>query len=162
VWVCRQLHTASEAHFIWGFPRQQGLWAEHLGHNLLIPTRYLYAQTNGNLGFRLSYVALGVIVVAQFVLLWTINLGRSRWFLPVGVEVVICLGFSLATYRLLRGYEAVGVCTGAGNCAITYPSPLTAVVVGLFVGVMLGAAWRRSWKADQRQLQQNPRSKVPA
>ena len=30
VWVCRQLHTASGAHFIWGSPRQQGPWVEQL------------------------------------------------------------------------------------------------------------------------------------
>lgn len=132
-----------------------------LGRDALIPTKYLYGQTNGSLGFRLSYVALAVIVVAQLVLLWT-DLGRYRWFIPVGIEVAVCLGFSLATYRLLRGYEAVGACTGPGNCAISYPSPFVAIVIGLVVGAVLGAAWRLSWKADERQLQQSPRPAVPA
>ena len=128
----------------------------------LTPTTYLYAQTNGSLGFRLSYIAFAVIVVTQVVLLWTGNLGRFRWFIPIGVEVAICIEFSLAAYRLLRGYVAVGTCTGQGNCTVAYPSPVTAIVVGVVVGVALGAAWRFSWKADQHHLQQSPHSAVPA
>ena len=121
--------------------------------------KYLYAQTDGSLSFRLSYVALAASGLAQVILLWTTNLGRHRWIIPVGVEVVVCVVFSLASYRLLRGYEAVGACTGRQNCVLTYPSPLIAAVSGLVVGVVLGFAWRLSWEADERQLRQSHASR---
>ena len=129
-----------------------------VGHNgsLLIPTKYLYAQTDGSLAFRLSYGVLALVVLAQVLLLWTANLGRFRWIIPVGVEVAVCIVFSLATWRLLRGYSAVGICTGPANCAITFPSPLIALTWGVGIGVALGVAWRLCWKADERRMGRSP------
>jgi hypothetical protein len=79
-------------------------------HNLSVsvPSKYLYAQTDGSLAFRLSYGALTVIVLAQVVLLWTADLGRFRWIIPVGVEAALWVGFGLTSWRLLRGILRLG------------------------------------------------------
>ena len=106
--------------------RRTGAPKEELG-----PERYREAVPNSRslVGCSVWTLDPELGYCSPFVLLWT-DLGRYRWFIPVGVEIAVCPGLSLATYRMLRGYEAVGACTGPRNCTISFPSPFVAIVIG--------------------------------
>lgn len=86
---------------------------------------------------------LGAIVVAQFILLALTQLGRHHAVVPIVTEVALWIGFCLPNYEMQKGYRAVVACGGPStHCTVTYPSVISALILGLLIGIVIGAAWR--------------------
>ncbi len=122
-----------------------------------INTPYLNSQTENSHAAHLSEVALVVVIAAEIALLWRTDLGRRSWFIPLAVQIVLCLGFAFACYTLFSGYIATGGCTGPHNCVIVDPVPTgPSLVAGLIVGVLFGVGWRLSAWVDDRRVKRTP------
>lgn len=96
---------------------------------------------------------LGVIVVVQLILLAFTQLGRRHAVILIGVEIALWIGFCFANYEMQRGYRAAVACAGPPtHCAVTYPSVIPALILGLLIGIVIGAAWRVTYRLDQRNV----------
>ena len=122
------------------------------GNQLLPIPHYLYSQTQGSLAHQASYWVLGGVVLGEIVLVWTANLGRYRWIVPVAVESMMGFLFGVSGYFLLRGYAATGACTSPSGCTIIFSSPYAPVSICLAVGIAFGVVWRMCWQADGRRI----------
>jgi hypothetical protein len=99
----------------------------------------------------------GVIVVVQLILLAFTQLGRHHAVIPVGTEIALWVGFCLANYEMQRGYRAAVACAAPPtHCTVTYPSVIPALILGLLIGIIIGAAWRITYRLDQRSLTSAP------
>jgi hypothetical protein len=101
----------------------------------------------------MSLLLLGVIVVAQLILLAFTQLGRHRAVVPIVTEIALWIGFCLANYEMQKGYRAAVACAGPPtHCTVTYPSVIPALILGFLIGIAVGASWRIVFRLDQRNL----------
>jgi hypothetical protein len=121
-------------------------------HFLPVPQSTI-PNTVSNLHVDFFLGALGVVVIAQILLLGFTALGRCPSAVPVTIEAALWTGFGLATYEMLRGYNAAVICSGPPtHCLVSYPSILPPLLTGLALGLLIGIVWRVCWKADERAI----------
>jgi len=118
------------------------------------------AEPNPRLAPRLLWCLVGVAIVCmtQVVVIWRTS-PRLLWLSPVGIEVVLSLGFALSVGQVLG--EVSEACGGRSlarlSCSEHYSSLLPLPWVGgcLAVGVLLGLRWSVHLSRERRR--DNPR-----